>query len=292
MQSPFKLLLKAQSIAFKAAMNGSLWSAGKKYGVGSFIKPINSPTRYPEYHCFFELISKEVSLKKNAHILDVGSPKLFPLILAQTVPVHISSIDSWHVPIDEAEALAGGLTPEIQKRIHLAVADIRVPLEKKLLPDGNLFDITFAMSVIEHIEPPLGGDQLALQSMAQLTKSDGCLIASIPVDTHFREEYLNTNSYGSKSSFFQRVYDTAALNTLCSLAQINLNLKLEEVIWIQWPQNPMFKSFWKIKNTTVRGLLGPAFPFFASWFQIYKYTAIPEITTWCDIVLKFRKGIQ
>jgi SAM-dependent methyltransferase len=295
--SAAKLFLEGQRLALSAGLSRSLWRAGRKYALGSFIKPLNSPTRYLEYEWFLKMIAAEImqdSVAKPCHALDVGSPKLFSLLMAEKLPIELVSVDIWDAAIKEARALYGGLAKEVRERVRLGVADIREELPEKLRPASGHFDLVFAMSVIEHIEPNPGGDLLALERMTRLVDSGGCVFVSVPVDSESREEYEEGSVYGRKGKeasskvFFQRVYDTSTIRALVEVAAAD-GLHFEQSVLISWPEHAVFRAFWSIKNTTVRGLLGPTFPLLAPGFDISVSDAIPDIGSAGDLILKFRK---
>ena len=285
-------------IAGRAEKAGTLRRAGGKYRVGSFIKPLNSPTRYPEYQVFHRMIADEATRANSVlRVLDVGSPKLFTLLLTERLALlEVTSLDIWDRAIEEARALAGGLSANAQSRLKLAVADIRKPLAPELLPEQG-YDVAFAMSVIEHVEPNPGGDVVAMKAMAKIMKKGGALIISIPVDRELRDEHTAQPAYGAhdahvdegQGSFFQRVYDQARASDLVSYMEA-AGMTLEECVLVTWPQDRLFRAFWRIPGTKMKGLLGPFYPLFSPRFTARSSAEVPAITRGGDLVMRLRKA--
>lgn len=283
----YGLFLQGECVAWRALGAGTIGKAGVRSAAGAFFRPLTSPSRYPEYQSFFELLNGT-----SGWVLDVGSPKLFSALLVSRERATVVATDIWPPAIAEAEALRGGLPREVSSRLVLGVADIREPLPPSLLPPGGRFDAAFSMSVIEHIEPDPGGDVIALQRFAELVQPGGTVVVSVPVSPRARSDYLRSEMYGRKAeggqgAFFQRVYDSAALRKLCASAASQLTL--ESCRLITWPDHllmrlqPMFP--------VAIGFAGFAFPLLAGGFTgTAPSETIPEIERDGDAILKFKVG--
>ncbi|MGE4233905.1 MAG: class I SAM-dependent methyltransferase [Bacteriovoracia bacterium] len=272
------LFLKSQSIAIRSLLSGTLLKGGPKHLLGSFIKPINSPTRYPEYLVFLAIIKNIVRSfgEKDLYALDVGSPKMFSLLAVKEFSnLDLVSTDVWPTAIKEATTYVGGLNKKQLKKLRLEVADITEPFLESAIPAQGYFDLVYSMSVIEHITPEVGGDNLALQAITKITRPGSYVLFSVPVDTIARSEYDDRPVYGGQSNnaeqyFFQRVYDSTSVDSL--LNNVKTDYALEQSILIKWPADRFaFRKFWEIKNTTIRGLAGPIFPYFSSSFSTHQF---------------------
>jgi SAM-dependent methyltransferase len=283
----YRLFLQGERVAWRAFGAGTIGKAGVRSAAGAFFRPLTSPSRYPEYQAFFELLKGT-----SGWVLDVGSPKLFSVLLASRERATVVATDIWPPAIAEAEALRGGLPRGASSRLVLGVADIREPLPLSLLPPDGRFDAAFSMSVIEHIEPDPGGDVIALQRIAEVVRPGGTVVVSVPVSARARSDYLRSEMYGRKAedargAFFQRVYDSTALRQLC--ASETPQMTLESCRLITWPDHllmrlqPMFP--------VAIGFAGFAFPLFAGGFTTTAPTeSIQEIERDGDAILKFRVG--
>jgi 2-polyprenyl-3-methyl-5-hydroxy-6-metoxy-1,4-benzoquinol methylase len=257
--------------------------------VGAFARPLTAPSRYPEYQQFFELLSSAIDLDDPAvSLLDVGSPKLFALLLAARRGATIVATDLWRPAIDEAEALRGGLPPAASERLHFETMDAREPVPPELLPPNGKFDGAFSMSVIEHIEPDPGGDVIALRQMAEAVRPGGCVVVSVPIAATAYSEYRTSEIYGRKrGAFFQRVYDAAALETLCKA--LAPTLTVTTCVVSEWPDHVIMRL--QKRFPTAIGFVGASFPLLASCFVVSAPSpALPQaIRTQGDAIIVFKR---
>jgi SAM-dependent methyltransferase len=171
------------------------------------IRPVNY-WRATEYAA----ITREGEFCAGQRVLDIGSPKLLALHLAEQVgcAVTTTDIDPYFVgKLERARAMRH--IPE--SRLELRVADGRA-LE---LPDG-WFDRVYALSVVEHI--PDDGDALCMQEIHRVLATGGKAVLTVPFWPQYREEYNDGDFYWAASSssdgsrvFYQRRYDEDALYT-------------------------------------------------------------------------------
>lgn len=283
---------EGQRLAWRSLIAGTLGKAGLRPAVGAFVRPLTAPSRYPEYDQVLAFLRDGVDLADpSSWLLDIGSPKLFSMLLAARTKATVVATDIWQPAIDEAEALRGGLAPEVSSRLVLAAMDARQPVPKPLAPPSGLFAGAFSMSVVEHIDPDPGGDVIALRQVAASVRPGGCVVISVPVDREARSEYLKNEMYGRTSddprgTFFQRVYDAASLGALSE--QLANVLSLEAVSIVRWPSHPIMQL--QPKFPTMVGFLGSSFPLLAPRFEVSGPTrSIPSIAGPGDAVLRFRR---
>jgi SAM-dependent methyltransferase len=281
-----------ERLAWRSLRAGTLGRAGLRPAIGSFVRPLTAPSRYPEYGVVFDLLREAVALDDpSSWLLDIGSPKLFSLLLAERSRATVVATDVWQPAIGEAEALLGGLPPEVAARVHLGVADAREPLPAALRPPRGPFAGAFAMSVIEHVEPDPGGDRQVLDRMADIVRPAGAVVISVPVDVRARSEYLPTEIYGRRPSdargaFFQRVYDAAALEGLAAAAAPRL--ALDCCVICEWPDHPVLQL--QPRFPVAVGFAGISFPLLAPRFQVSAPSrTIPAIRRAGDAILRFRR---
>ena len=271
-----RLFLEAAALGGRALRRGTLRGQGLRHTVGALVMPINSPPRYPEYDVFFSLLGDALG-DRPASVLDVGSPKTFSLLLAQRLPVAITAVDLWPPAVERARALHGGLATGSPGSVVLDVADASEPLGEER------FDAAYAMSVLEHVEPDPGGDEVALRNIAAAVRPGGPLVVSLPLDVTARSDFGRTPSYGSQSLFFQRVYDAAAIERLLRSAEDLL--VLESARSIRWPERGPFRALWDVRQPEHRILFAAAFPLLALQFEELDGVA----STRGDVVLLLRR---
>jgi SAM-dependent methyltransferase len=283
---------QGERLAWRSLRAGTLRSAGLRPAASAVLRPLTSPSRYPEYDLFLDRLLDLDDPEQ--WVLDVGSPKLFSLLLASRLRATLVATDIWPPAIAEAEALRGGLTPEASARLILGAADIREELPPHLLPPGGKFAAAFSMSVIEHIEPDPGGDRIALLRMAELVRPAGRVVVSVPVAPQARSEFLQSEIYGRKpdddarGAFFQRVYDRAALESLC--ADVAPHLTLESCTIVEWPDNHPFMRLLD-RFPTAMGFAGTSFALLANRYAIGADSpSVSPIRTQGDAILRFTRA--
>lgn len=281
-----------ERLAWRSLRAGTLRRAGLRSAVGAFCRPLTAPSRYPEYEEVLALLRGGVDLDDPASwLLDIGSPKLFSLLIAARSRATVVATDIWQPAIDEAEALRGGLPAEVAARVRLGVADAREPVPAALCPPGGRFAGAFSMSVIEHIEPDPGGDHRALARMADAVRPGGAVVVSVPVDAHRRSEYLQAEMYGrrpadARGAFFQRVYDRRALDQLA--AAVAPRLALDACVICVWPDHPILRL--QPRFPVAVGFAGASFPLLARRFAVSEPAAtIPDIERPGDAILRFTR---
>lgn len=155
----------------------------------------------------YDLAFKELDPKSTDVILDIGSPKLFSLYLAEKFGLQIYPTDIEDYFLKEYEFHKTLVPALIRKNIHLSVQDGR-HLD---LPD-NKFNKVFSISVIEHI--PDVGDSKCMQEIARVLQPGGICVLTIPFSPSGYDEFTDGNFYwagssvktGDQKTFFQRRY--------------------------------------------------------------------------------------
>lgn len=155
----------------------------------------------------FRLVWGADGFRADDRILDIGSPKLLSLYIAERVgaEVHATDLDDYFV--DEYAYLrrARGIAPD---RFHVEVADGRA------LPYPDAwFSIVYSVSVIEHI--PETGDSQCLREIGRVLAPGGRCLVTVPFWPTSRDVYRARDFYWADASagtladgrvFFQRRY--------------------------------------------------------------------------------------
>jgi SAM-dependent methyltransferase len=229
---------------------------GLKKTAGKITQPINSYTRFPEYH-WFDLAIRghlaEISQARLPAVLDVGSPKMFGLYLASKTPVDLTLTDISDLNVDEYRVMWKALQPRARGQLLFSLEDAR-----ELHFPSSHFDVVYSMSVLEHIEGEQG-DAAAIGELLRVLKPGGLLVLSVP----FGGRYVEQKRIGfsgaarktgdQKSYFFQRIYDARAfqgrlLDRLARLQEIRITTVQRSHPWISRTFGSLGENF--------RGLLG------------------------------------
>lgn len=287
-----KWFAEGERIAWRSLRAGTLTKAGLRPAVGAFMRPLTAPSRYPEYEVFFERLRSAIDLDDpETWLYDVSSPKLFSILVAQRTQASVVATDIWQPAIDEAETYRGGLSVDASARFKVAVVDGRESLPQSLRPPNALFAGAFSMSVIEHVEPDPGGDEVVLRRMAEVVRRSGCVLVSVPVDRNARSEYMPGEVYGRKGTdergaFFQRVYDSSTLRSLCE--RVSDVLELRSCTISEWPDHLVLQL--QPKFPTAVGFAGATFPLLANRFVVSEVSrTIADVSGPGDAILEFAK---
>ena len=159
----------------------------------------------------FPLAHRQLSLTPGMKVLDIASPQWFSLSLAYWHP----DVDFHYVNILEEELDLIRKTAECLglRNIVYSLADCR-SLDFK----NCSFDRVVSLSVIEHIDPDIGGDILSLKEIHRTLKDGGELVLSVPLkDTAslvYDDHHPVWEKPAQKNNFYMRNYDMAQFERL------------------------------------------------------------------------------
>jgi SAM-dependent methyltransferase len=145
-----------------------------------------------------------------SRILDLASPKLLALWLAENSGAQIVATDVWDAEVTSWRRLASAADPRGRRfaSLRLEVADgTALPYR------AGEFDAAYSVSAIEHI--PRDGDRLAMAELARVLRPGGTLALTFPFRELFEEEFVRHDLYGQRYEgepiFFQRHYSLEAV---------------------------------------------------------------------------------
>lgn len=157
----------------------------------------------------FKYALQEQEPNDSDRILDIGSPKLLSLYLADRVGAEVfaTDIEDYFIrPYSEFRAIK----QISEQKYHLTTADGR-----RLAFQDSFFSKVYSISVLEHI--PADGDSICMKEIARVLAKDGKCVVTVPFSQTSKEEYRNAKEfYWSKASqkhfgtgkvFFQRRYN-------------------------------------------------------------------------------------
>jgi ubiquinone/menaquinone biosynthesis C-methylase UbiE len=230
-------------------------SLGLRKTVGKISQPINSYTRFPEYHFMAETILAKVAPcgACGTKVLDVGSPKCFGLYLAYRFPLELHLTDISHTNVDEYVQMWKPLRSKARGEVNFALADARY-----LGYADQSFDVVYSMSVVEHVEGQ-EGDARSIREMIRVLKPNGLLVVSVPYGSCYVEQCIpefveaGTRPCNENLQFFQRIYDKRELERriLSSAAGLN-NITITTVCRGLRP----LAVVWGGRRDATRGILG------------------------------------
>jgi ubiquinone/menaquinone biosynthesis C-methylase UbiE len=203
------------------------------------------PSRYLE----LPETRRELAAQPGEQVLDLASPKLLAVALARE-GVQVTSVDQLSDEIERWRRLTTG-----EPNLRFEVADGRaLPYE-----DAG-FDHAYSVSVLEHI--PERGDEAALKELARVVKPGGRIVLTLPharkAWDEFRDHPLYADHGPSPSGryFFQRWYDTAAVDRLVAAAP-SLKLQSRRVACLQPNLNDWYNRYfpWLVPLGPFFGLL-------------------------------------
>jgi SAM-dependent methyltransferase len=154
----------------------------------------------------YRLVWNAASFQRSDRILDVGSPKLLSLYLAERVGAEVFSTDIEDYFVDEYRFLRASRRIS-SERFHIEVQDGR-----RLGYPDNSFTKAYSISVIEHI--PDNGDSDCIREIGRVLAPGGECFITVPFWRTSRQVYRKPDFYWAGASasspdgrvFYERHY--------------------------------------------------------------------------------------
>lgn len=163
----------------------------------------------------FRLVLNELKPAQTDTILDIGSPKLLSLYIADKYRSEVYATDIEKYFIDDYTYFRD-LKNISEKNFHPKVSDGR----KLIFPDNSITKV-FSVSVFEHI--PDNGDTICIQEISRVLTPGGTCVITVPFSVVSKQEFRDPGEfYWSNSSsvdisnnkvFYQRRYSEEDLFT-------------------------------------------------------------------------------
>jgi SAM-dependent methyltransferase len=160
----------------------------------------------------YRLALEEGGFAAGDRVLDVGSPKLLSLWIADRLRAEVVATDIESYFMEEYELLRSARRVPAE-RLRLAVEDGR-----RLSFDDASFDKVYSLSVLEHI--PDSGDGECVRELARVLAPGGRCVLTVPFWPTSRVDWREPDFYWSGASvddasgrvFYQRRYSEADLH--------------------------------------------------------------------------------
>lgn len=254
--------------------------------------PIHFFSRFGE----FALAERFLDIRPGLSVLDIGSPKIFGMILSRRYPIQIWLTDIWEDEVRSWEALAAASSWN-RPEIHFQSCDAR----RTGYPDDT-FDRVYSISVLEHIEE---GDGIAMGEICRILKPGGVAVVSVPFSRRHQEQGIRGHIYGRKGAkgeplFLQRIYEG---DTLRARLIAPSRLTVIEAVALGISEGWLMKFFafnlresrsrltWLNKYLYFASL--PFAAFFPALSRSYRFianpSALPASPYYFDLVLKMQK---
>lgn len=214
----------------------------------------------------FDFALRTVGAIKSAprRILDLSSPKLLPLTLADQFPdAQVLSTDVLQREVDWVTGKAsllrlGNLQGQTEDARGLSFAD-------------DSFDLITSISVFEHIAPEADGDYPAIYELSRVLAPGGTAIITVPCSRTYLADYQSADVYERPSDgrpiFFQRFYTPRMLHERFVLASglelARLNY-VEEQYFFSDPKKRV--AHWVNCSPAQNRVFGPLFPLLSHIF--------------------------
>lgn len=163
--------------------------------------------RYVEFPFILSHLGKQNNASQD--ILDISSPKLLSLYIAQKFNCNITATDIVPRTIDEVNWYKRANS---KKNLWGKIEDA-----KRLSFADETFSIVYSVSVLEHIGND--SDIKAIKEMARVLKPGGKLLITVPLVTTYTEEWKERDVFGcqvrssDRNVFFSRYYDVNSLQS-------------------------------------------------------------------------------
>lgn len=224
------------------------------------LRPIDF-LRYREFDFALKAIS---NLPAPSRLLDLSSPKLLPLTLAEELP----ECDCISTDILEREV---AWTQEKSQQLKLANLKTRKVDARGMAFPNDHFDVITSISVFEHIAPEIDGDLPAIQEMARVLKPGGVAIITVPACKQYMADFQYTDVYerqaGEEPNFFQRFYTPRMLRR--NFVERS-GLELRELKFVEercFSSNPRHRvAHWVNCSPMQNMVFGPIYPLLSHVF--------------------------
>ena len=239
-----------QGMHFGARHFGSkgVAAAGLKRAIGFILQPVENWTRYGEFH----LAERLLAIQPGEKILDLGSPKMFGLLLARRYPATFHLTDLWTKAVGEVSQLYEQNRELLRGTVRLETADAT---KLTNYADGS-FDQIYTISVLEHIES-LPAIQQSFRAMARVLAPHGRVLVTVPVAPQDRKNYQNNEVYGRQYQgeplFFFHEFSVATLRSLVAAEE---SLAVRQVYFLPNGARIWYVNLWNRIPQKVRGCLG------------------------------------
>ncbi len=245
-----------RSLAQKAADALPASSPGGSAARRAMVRPVDY-MRYAE----FEAILRDLVVNPDMRVLDISSPQWFSLYLAHKYSSAKITYTNFMVSeLDPFRAIAEALQIT---NLTYRKADARA-----LEFDDNTFDRVISISVIEHIDPEVGGDAKTLKEIARVLKPAGQLLLTVPYKAKRNIVYVDEPVYErneKKHNFFAREYDKQMFDQLIDASAFALGsawfvcekrgmLALDYYEWGPGRDVPAFQFANKVRRRLERSL--------------------------------------
>ncbi len=283
----------------KRVLKTSMKKMGLLKAYSKVISPVTDWSRFAEFFLTSEILKK--NLQDGDTILDIGSPKLFPIWFATKKYVKIICTDIWKEASLEYLHFWDDIKNNYDSKLTFETADL---LDLKY--DNEKFDGIFSISTIEHAYDPNWKETVS-ENLSRVLKNNKIVVITTPFGskniTQFKENlgYTNVHLQGENSSFFMRIIDQNELNEFVKTAE-RYSLFLEEYYTVNISAST-FSKIIRLFPVHLFVSLGFLYPYFAiqnynmkKGFHIaenekYEKHWKADINT-SDIVLVFRKKLS
>ncbi|MCP4570943.1 MAG: class I SAM-dependent methyltransferase [bacterium] len=259
--------------------------AGLKRSLGFVIQPVENWSRYPELATALDLMD---DIRPGSRILDLGSPKMLGLILADRHPATFVLTDIWPEAVDEIRELVAANRKRLQGEVELGTADLTDLRDHATCS----YDWLYSVSVIEHIED-LEATRRGLREMVRVLAPGGRAIISVPVEPIHRKAYRENGVYGregdGEQAFFSHYFDKGSLTEILESIP---DLQLTDMFYSRWHDQALRMRCWTRVPQKIRGILGPVNLILAPSAATVTRESMDDlqIDSNGDIILRFRKA--
>jgi SAM-dependent methyltransferase len=187
-----------RSLGWRLARSGALW------GLGWVANPV-SIVRYFEFD-----FARRCLEDARGRFLDLGSPRLFSLWMANRKAGHITMLNP--------DARDVARSREAAHRLGLRDIEFDVAGADVLASRPERYDAIWSLSVLEHIEGAYD-ERVVLRLAWDALVPGGRLVITVPAAPAFAVETRPSDPYGTQpplpdgSYFFQRIYDKKSIDS-------------------------------------------------------------------------------
>lgn len=255
-----RLILFGLEIGFWSIMRGDY-----TIGLKRVILPINY-WRVSIFSYVAEYVLKMIgNAKGDIRVLDIASPKLLSLYLANRIKgtVHATDLND--------EMIFTEWKRHYRNMPNKNNLVFRYENAKDLAYPPQCFDLVYSISVIHMITPAESGDIIALREIQKKIKPGGSLIIEVPYRIEYAVNYQEKNNfeeiYSGSPLFKERQYNDAAIESRISA---NIDGDLKEIVKLG--ERVPFDKIWSRMPKWVKYI----FAFIEPWADLFNVSTCED----------------
>lgn len=215
----------------KQVLKKSIKRMGYQRAWTKVFSPVTDWSRFAEFFFTAQILNE--NLNDRDSVLDIGSPKLFPIWLSTKKNINIKCTDIWDYAVSEYSDFWNVIRSKHKSTLTFETADL---LDLKYA--DNEFDAIFSISTIEHALDDNWKDTIP-KNLSRILKNNKIVVITTPFGSKNVIQYKDnlgwSNKYleGINKNFFMRIINKQELDKFLKNAE-KYGLYLEKLYTVNY----------------------------------------------------------